>query len=242
MTSFASRIRIIYAAFAGCLLLAPASPSHAAECKAVAEGAIVCGEGKEAMRVISATNSPNLHFAIAWRERDGEARDEPNPENVENILVRLSDGARLLTLGGNYWENDKFRANRRDEYAFWSKGSRFMLEISNDRWDTFSLRGVALDGDALLGGIDLLPLIEKETRALRIKRKGSPPDSALSFRVDEDEEHQPHITDKGEVVLRAFLFVPKSEDGQTAVDVRVQLVVKAGKLEARLVSARRVRG
>jgi len=213
-----------------------------ASCASVQDGAVVCGEGKAAMRVISGTNSPNLHFAIAWRERDGAGRDEPNPENVDNILVRLSDGAALLTLGGNYWETDKLRANRRDEYAFWSKDSRYLVEIANDRWDTFSLRAAALDGDTLTGSVDLLPMIEKETRALRIRRKGSPSDEALSFRVDEEEGHQPHVTDKGEVVVRALLFVPKSENGQTAVDVRVRLSVKAGKLEARLISARRVRG
>ncbi len=44
-------------------------------------------------------------------------------------------------------------------------------------------------------------MVEKETRALRIKCKGSPPDGALSFRVDEKEAHPPHLTDKGEVVL-----------------------------------------
>ena len=85
-------------------------------------------------------------------------------------------------------------------------------------------------------------MLEKETRALRIKRKGSPPDTALSFRVEEDEEHRPHVTEKGELHLRALLFVPKSEDGQTTVDLRVQLAIKAGKLEPRLISARRVRG
>jgi hypothetical protein len=213
-----------------------------ASCAALQGGAVICGEGKEAMRVLSGTNSPDLRFAIAWRERDGAGRDEPNPDNVDNLLVRLSDGAVLLTLGGNHWETDKFRANRRDEYAFWSKDSRFMLEISNDRWDTFSLRAVALDGDTVAGSADLLPTIEKETRALRIKRKGSPADGALSFRIDQDEAHQPYLTDKGELRLRAFLFVPKSESGQTSVDIRVQLAMKAGRLEARLISARRVRG
>jgi hypothetical protein len=217
-----------------------ATPAQAS-CAALQDGgAVVCGAGKEAMRVLSGTNSPNLRFAIAWRERDGAGRDEPDPENVDNILVRLTDGAALLTLGGNHWETDKFHANRRDEYAFWSKDSRFLLEVSNDRWDTFSLRAVALDGDNLSGSVDLLPMIEKEARALRVKRKGSPPDSALSFRIDAEEE--PRVTDKGEVLLRAFLFVPKSESGQTSVDVRVQLAMKAGKLQARLISARRVKG
>ena len=32
------------------------------------------------------------------------ASEEPNPEDVDNILVRLSDGAALLALGGNHWE------------------------------------------------------------------------------------------------------------------------------------------
>lgn len=233
---------IVYAAFTGCLLFAQAAWTQSSPCAAAADGAIVCGEGKERMRVLSGTASPDLRFAVAWREREDPGSEEPNPENVDNILVRLSDGAVLLTLGGNHWETGKLRANRRDEYAVWSKASRFLVEIANDRWDTFALRAVALDGDRLLGSADLLPMLEKETRALRIKRKGSPPDTALSFRVEEDEEHRPHVTEKGELHLRVLLFVPKSEDGQTSVDLRVQLAMKAGKLEARLISARRVRG
>lgn len=221
-------------------LLIVGTRTQAAPCETVPDGAIVCGTGDDAMRVLSETASPDLRFAVAWRDRNHPGSEEPDPEDVENILVRLTDGAALLTLGGNHWETGKLRANRRDEIAVWSKDSRWMIEIANDRWDTFSLRAVALDGDAVTGNADLLPLIEKETRALRRKRKGAPPDDALSFRIDGDLA--PRLTDSGELFLRALLFVPKSDDGQTAVDLRVKLAVKSGRLELRLMSAKRVRG
>jgi hypothetical protein len=216
------------------------SPARSGSCATAADGAIVCGTGSDSMRVLADTASPDLRFAVAWRDRKYPGSEEPDPQDVENILVRLTDGAALLTLGGNHWETGKMRANRRDEIAVWSRDSRWMVEIANDRWDTFSLRAVALDGKAVIGDADLLPLIEQETRALRRKRKGSPPDDALSFRVDGDE--QPRLSNTGELFLRALLFVPKSEDGQTVVDLRVQLAVKAGKLALRLISAKRVRG
>lgn len=221
------------------LLLLSGSSASAAECKSLGD-AIVCGEGNAQMRILSGTASPDLRFGIGWRERNNGASEEPDPEDVENLLVRLSDGAVLLTLGGNNWETAKLRANRRDEIAVWSKQARFLVEIANDRWDTFALRAVALDGDKVAGSADLLPMLEKKTRALRVKRKGNPKDNALSFRIHGDEE--PRLNDKGELHLRALLFVPKSEDGQTAIDLHVQLAMQGGRLVARLVSARRVRG
>jgi hypothetical protein len=131
-------------------------------------------------------------------------------------------------------------ANRRDEIAVWSKDSRFLVEIANDRFDTFALRAVALDGESAIAHADLRTMIEDKTRALRRKRKGGPADDALSFRIDGDRP--PRLTDNGELSLRALLFVPKSDDGETAVDLRLRLSVQAGKLQARLVSAKRVRG
>lgn len=221
-------------------LLVVAAPAQAAPCETLADGAIVCGAGSDAMRVLSDTASPDLRFAVAWRDRNHSGSAEPDVDDVDNVLVRLRDGAVLLTLGGNHWETGELRANRRDEIAVWSKDGRWMVEIANDRWDTFSLRAVALGDDAVIGNADLLPLIEKETRALRSRRKGGPSGQSLSFRIDADEA--PRLSTSGELALRALLFVPKSEDGQTAVDLRVQLKVKGGKLEPRLISARRVRG
>jgi hypothetical protein len=221
-------------------LVAAAAPAQAGPCETAADGAIVCGNGTDTMRVFADTTSPDLRFAVAWLDRSRSGSAEPDVDDVDNVLVRLRDGAVLLKLGGNHWDTDKLRANRRDEIAVWSKDSRWMVEIANDRWDTFSLRAVALNGDTVIGDADLLPLIEKETRALRSRRKGSPSDGALSFRIDADEA--PRLTAGGQLFLRALLFVPKSEDGQTAVDLRVQLKVKAGKLAPRLIFAKRVRG
>ena len=109
-------------------LLAVAAPAQA--CDTAADGAIVCGTGSDAMRVFADTASPDLRFAVAWRDRSRPGSAEPDVNDVDNVLVRLTDGAVLLKLGGNHWETEELRANRRDEIAVWSKNSRWMVEIT----------------------------------------------------------------------------------------------------------------
>ena len=62
----------------------------------------MCGEGKAAMRVVADTTSPSKNYAFAWRSEQGlpSGRDLP-PAGVENLLIRIADGAVLAKLGGD---------------------------------------------------------------------------------------------------------------------------------------------
>src|SRR3954451_21938596 len=86
------------------LYVQQAAAVHAQACVADPHGDLVCGEGKTAMRVVADTTSPSKEYAFAWRNEQGLrlGSDQP-PSGVENLLVRISDGAVLAKLGGKYW-------------------------------------------------------------------------------------------------------------------------------------------
>ena len=111
---------------------------RAQACVADQQGGLVCGTGKGAMRVFADTISPSKQYAFAWRSPDGLPSGDDAPSGVDNILIRLSDGAVVAKLGGVYWATGKMQANRYDSMAAWSPDSRAMIEVANSRWDNDS--------------------------------------------------------------------------------------------------------
>src|SRR3954471_15250863 len=216
------------------LYVQQAAAVHAQACISDQPGGLVCGEGKAAMRVVADTISPSKEYAFAWRNEQGLTlgSDQP-PSGVENLLVRISDGAVLAKLGGKYWATGEMRANRTDLLAAWSPDSRSVIEVANSRWDSDSFAYYRIDG-ATATRLDLRALVEPvmTARLPPRNRKGN------SFRVRED---LPVTLDaRGRVRFTAMLYVPKSEtsnDYNVALNVRTQ----GGKPSAQVVSLRRVR-
>src|SRR5262245_4964698 len=89
----------------------PMAGANAQACVADQHGGLVCGEGKAAMRVVADTTSPSKNYAFAWRSPQGLPSGNDIPDNIENVLVRLNDGAVLAKLGGEYWATGEMRAN-----------------------------------------------------------------------------------------------------------------------------------
>src|SRR5438034_9155254 len=87
-------------------------------------------------------------YAFAWRSEQGlpSGRDRP-PAGVENLLVRIADGAVLAKLGGEYWATGEMRANRYDLLAAWSPDSRAVIAVANSRWDSESFAYYRIDGE-----------------------------------------------------------------------------------------------
>ena len=191
--------------------------ARAEVCNADRHGGIVCGDGDKAMRVIDETTSPSGKSAFAWRSADGVAPGgQIPPADIENILIRLSDGAVLAKLGGVYWATGEMRANRYDVVAAWAPDSRAVIEVSNDRWDTYSLAYYALDHGDKAAALDLRALVEP---ALRAKLPPSKRES-YSFRVREDLPVK--LDSRGRAQFTAMLYVPKAE---TSLDFSVRLDV-----------------
>jgi hypothetical protein len=208
--------------------------AHAQACVTDQHGDLVCGEGKAAMRVFADTISPSKNYAFAWRSGQGlsSGRDPP-PSDVENLLIRISDGAVLARLGGEYWETGEIRANRYDLLAAWSPDSRSVIEIANSRWNSDSFAYYRIEG-ATATKLDLRALVEPvmTARLPPRNRQGN------SFRVREDLPVT--LDERGRVRFTAMLYVPK---GSTSNAYRVQVNVRTtgGKPSAQVVSMRRAK-
>jgi hypothetical protein len=138
----------------------------------------------------------------------------------------------LAKLGGEHWATGEMRANRSDITAVWSPDSRAVLEFANNRWDTYSLRYYAPEGDKA-ATLDLRPLIEPALRANLPRAKRD----AYSFRLNGEPVT---LDNRGQVRFTAMLYVPKAE---TSLDyrVRIDITLKGGQPAARIVSTQRVK-
>jgi hypothetical protein len=215
------------------LYASQATPVRGEACIADQHGGLVCGTGKGALRVFAGTTSPSREYAFAWRAAQGLPSGDDIPDDVENVLVRVSDGAVLATLGGTYWETGAMRANRSELMAAWSPDSRSVIEVANSRWDSDSFAYYRIDG-ATASKLDLRALVEPvlTARLPPRNRKGN------SFRVRTDP---PATLDaRGRVRFTAMLYVPK---GETSNNYKVQLNIRerGGKPSADVVSVRRVK-
>ncbi|WP_246175666.1 hypothetical protein [Bradyrhizobium paxllaeri] len=207
--------------------------ANAQACVADQHGGLVCGEGKAAMRVVADTISPSKNYAFAWRSPQGLPSGSDTPDNIENVLVRLNDGAVLAKLGGEYWATGEMRANRYELTAAWSPDSRSVIEVANSRWESDSFAYYRIDG-ASATRLDLRALVEPvmTARLPPRNRQGN------SFRVRTD---QPVTLDaRGRLRFTAMLYVPKSE---TSNDYKIQVNVRTtgGKPSAQVVSLRRAK-
>jgi hypothetical protein len=206
--------------------------AHAQACARDQHGGLVCGEGKAAMRVVADTISPSKNYAFAWRGEQGLSVGDP-PPGVENLLIRISDGAVLAKLGGEYWATGEVRANRYELIAAWSPDSGSVVEVANSRWDSASFAYYRIGG-ATAAKLDLRALVEPvmTARLPPRNRKGN------SFRVRTDLPLT--LDERGRLRFTAMLYVPK---GETSNDYKVQVNIRTtgGKPSAQVVSMRRVK-
>jgi hypothetical protein len=203
-------------------LLAVCLPSICeAGCVADQHDGIICGEGKDAARIIDDTTSPDKKLAIAWRCSAGMPADEKEPAgDVEDVIIRLADGQVLGKLGGQYWNTGTMRPNRDQFYASWSPDSRAVVEVANARWDTTAFAYYAVDGSKSTK-VDLLPLVSS---ALKAKIPASQRQIRV-FRVLAEEELK--VDNSGRLSFKAMLYEPKQDE--TERDFAVSVAITAGK-------------
>jgi phosphatidylserine/phosphatidylglycerophosphate/cardiolipin synthase-like enzyme len=123
------------------------------------------------VRILPNTVSPSKQFAFGWRMRDDKQMPAKGPnstDGLENVLVRLSDGAVLARLAGTYWTLGDSRANQLDTNVTWSIDERAVVETAIGRWLTYAQTYVTLaDGKAMT--VDILVLFEPLIRARMAK-------------------------------------------------------------------------
>jgi len=132
-------------------------------CAAV-EFDLQCGSGNNAARVIVKTISPSRHIGFAWRLTGRPpGKPEENDPNLENLIVRLEDGAVLAKSHGAYWDLSTKIAKAYLMTA-WSPDSRLLFKVEQ-REDSVSAELFAFaENDVTLGPVDLVKVIGSEVR------------------------------------------------------------------------------
>jgi hypothetical protein len=205
-----------------------------AGCATDQSGGLVCGAGRDAVRVFGDTTSPSGKLAFGWRTPSGlpSGRQLPS-DTVENVLIRLDDGAVLGKLGGQFWATAETTANRYEQLAAWSPDSRAVVEIVNSRWDSDSFAYYAVNGETATK-IDLRALAEP---ALKAKLPAAERES-YSFRVR--LELPVTLDARGHLRCTVMIYQPKTDPAFNYA-VAVDLTSKSGKPVARIASIRRVK-
>jgi hypothetical protein len=209
-------------------------------CQPDKDGGLTCGNGPGAARVVEGTMSPSKRFAFAWRAPGRSPADEPDPDKVENLLIRISDGAVLWSARGEYWQAAGSRSNHIDEGAVWSPNSRFAVEATDSKWSTDELRFFSIAEDDKVLVLDLRAIIEPAVRKqLRGLVKN---ESAYTFSVTwfDTAPRGLAVDNRGQVTTPVLMQLPK-QDRDVTFEVTLQVVQKDGTLAARDVSLRRSR-
>jgi len=209
-------------------------------CQPDKDGGLTCGSGPGAARVVEGTMSPSKRFAFAWRALGSSSADDPDPDKVENLLIRISDGAVLWSARGRYWQTAGSRSNHIDEGAVWSPNSRFAVEVTDSKWSTDELRFFSIAEDGKLIVLDLHAIIEPAVRKqLRGLVKN---ESAYTFFVtwSDAPPRGLAVDNRGQVTVPVLMQIPK-QDRDVTFDVKLLVEEKGGALAARDVSVRRSR-
>jgi hypothetical protein len=221
---------------------AMASPTKAeiGPCQPDKDGGLTCGSGPGAARVVEGTMSPSKRLAFAWRAPGSSPSDDPDLDKVENLLIRISDGAVLWSARGRFFQTAISRSNHIDEGAIWSPNSRFAVGVTDSKWSTDELRFFSIaEGEKVLV-LDLHAIIEPAVRKqLRGLVKN---ESAYTFSVtwSDTAPQGLAVENRGQVTVPVLMQVPK-QDRDVTFGITLKVGEKGGVLAARDVSVRRSR-
>src|SRR5260370_37909234 len=89
-----------------------------------------CGIADGAARTFYKTTSPSGRLAFGWRltDRPPTVVPEENDPNLENIVVRIGDGAILAKSHGSYWDLGT-KIAKAHVSAAWSADSHLSLKV-----------------------------------------------------------------------------------------------------------------
>jgi hypothetical protein len=158
--------RLRAAAFAGFALILCAHSATAGMGPCIpANFDLICGSGDGAARAIIKTISPSQRLAFAWRLAD-RPPNQPNDHDpkLENLIVRIEDGATLAKSQGSYWDLGTKIAK---EYLMtaWSPDSHLLVKVAQSaEFASVELFAFAED-DAAIGPFDLAKAVKSAITA-----------------------------------------------------------------------------
>jgi hypothetical protein len=176
----------------------------------------ICGSGAGAARAIAKTISPSRRLAFAWRIANKSPMNRPddNDPNLENLVIRLEDGAVLAKSHGAYWD---LGAKIAKAYLMtaWSPDSGLLAKVEQ-RADLASAELFAFaESDVATGPFDLTKVIEP---AVQAKIGGTKSNSSLVFTA------RPPITIDDQGLIHAVVHT-RAEDASDGPTFEVTLKV-----------------
>ena len=120
-----------------------------------------CGSGEGAARTFYKTTSPSGRLAFGWRltDRPPTVVPEENDLNLENIVVRVGDGAILAKSHGSYWDLGT-KIAKAHVSAAWSPDSHLAVKVEQ-RSESASAELFAFDqSDRATGPFELVGVIK----------------------------------------------------------------------------------
>jgi hypothetical protein len=187
-------------------------------CAANAQKLVVCGSGANALIVLDETTSPSGKIAIGWRAKGAITAEFPEPDEVENHLVRLADGQALGLVVGHSWANGKGRANHVYRTVAWSPDSRWLIVGDGGKW---ALEAVALYSiDERAGKVVGHGLFrEIKSAAVPVLRAQVGAGRAGAYLLDIAGDKKIEITNSGTATIPLLFQIPK-QDGDIGLAVR----------------------
>jgi hypothetical protein len=192
---------------------------------------LICGSGDGAARVIVKTISPSKRLAFAWRlaNRPPADRPEEGDPNLENLIVRIADGAVLAKSHGSYWDLST-KIAKAYLITAWSPDSRLLVKVDQRAgFASAELFSFSQD-DSAIGPIELIKIIAPAVLAQMPGVKDTD-NYQLVF------ASQPAMTvdDQGLLYAGVFTRDQDSMDGPV-YEVTMQITRAANSLDAKVVS------
>jgi hypothetical protein len=120
-----------------------------------------CGSGAGAVRTFYKTTSPSGRLAFGWRltDRPPTVVPEENDPNLENIVVRIDDGAILAKSHGSYWDLGS-KIAKAHVSAAWSPDSHLALKVEQRVGFASAELFAFSDNDTAIGPFELVDLLK----------------------------------------------------------------------------------
>lgn len=192
---------------------------------------LMCGSGDGAARAIVKTISPSQRLAFAWRLANKPPMNRPDDTDptLENLIVRIEDGAMVAKSSGSYWDLSTKIAKAYLMTA-WSPDSRLLVKVEQRAESESAELFAFAEDDTAVGPFDLGKVIKAAVEAKMDAKDAD--NSVLVFMA------RPAMTISDQGLLRAVVRTRKGEFGPSGpiYDVTVQVTHSANSLTANVVS------
>jgi hypothetical protein len=137
------------------------APAEIGPCRPLGGDIMFCGNGEGAVRTFYKTTSPSGRLAFGWRlsDRPPTVVPEDNDPNLQNVVIRIGDGAIPAKSHGSYWDLGT-KIAKAHVSAAWSPDSRLAVKVEQRAEFASAELFALLDDDKVIGPFELADLLK----------------------------------------------------------------------------------